>query len=99
MVGFSPTSASSSRPWRARLGNLRYLHSLADALLVREFRRFPLAQAETARVPVKMTLTDLQMAVVDDPLEPAASGVTGKPTVATRTCAPIVGSPPHPAAR
>jgi len=37
----------------------RYLHYLADALLVREFRRFPLARAKTARVPVKMTLTDL----------------------------------------
>lgn len=37
----------------------RYLHYLADALLVREFRRFPLARAKTARVPVKTTLTDL----------------------------------------
>ncbi len=37
----------------------RYLHYLADALLVREFRRFPLARARSARVPVKTTLTDL----------------------------------------
>jgi predicted AAA+ superfamily ATPase len=37
----------------------RYLHYLADALLVREVRRFPLAKAKTARVPVKTTLTDL----------------------------------------
>lgn len=37
----------------------RYLHYLAGALLVREFRRFPLGKAKTARVPVKLTLTDL----------------------------------------
>jgi len=37
----------------------RYLRYLADALLVREFRRFPLGKAKTARVPVKITLTDL----------------------------------------
>lgn len=37
----------------------RYVHYLADALLVREFRRFPLGKAKTARVPVKTTLTDL----------------------------------------
>ena len=37
----------------------RYLHYLADALLIREFRRFPIARAKTARVPVKTTLTDL----------------------------------------
>jgi predicted AAA+ superfamily ATPase len=37
----------------------RYLHYLADTLLIREFRRFPLAKAKTARVPVKTTLTDL----------------------------------------
>lgn len=37
----------------------RYLHYLADALLIRELRRFPLAKAKTARVPVKTTLTDL----------------------------------------
>jgi uncharacterized protein len=37
----------------------RYLHYLADALLVRELRRYPLARARTARVPVKLTLSDL----------------------------------------
>lgn len=37
----------------------RYLHYLADALLVREFRRYPLARKATAKVPVKYTLTDL----------------------------------------
>lgn len=37
----------------------RYLHYLADALLVREFRRWPLTRSRTARVPVKVTLTDL----------------------------------------
>ncbi len=37
----------------------RYLHYLADALLIRELRRYPLAKAKTARVPVKTTLTDL----------------------------------------
>lgn len=37
----------------------RYLHYLADALLVREFRRFPLARSRSARVPLKLTLTDL----------------------------------------
>ncbi len=37
----------------------RYIHYLADALLIREFRRFPLARSRTARVPVKITLTDL----------------------------------------
>jgi predicted AAA+ superfamily ATPase len=37
----------------------RYLHYLADALLIREFRRYPLARGRTARVPVKITLTDL----------------------------------------
>lgn len=37
----------------------RYLHYLADALLVREFRRYPLGRSRTARVPVKVTLTDL----------------------------------------
>lgn len=37
----------------------RYLHYLADALLIREFRRYPLARTRTARVPVKVTLTDL----------------------------------------
>lgn len=37
----------------------RYLHYLADAMLIREFRRFPLARSRAARVPVKITLTDL----------------------------------------
>ena len=37
----------------------RYLHYLSDALLVREFRRYPLAKSGTARVPVKLTLSDL----------------------------------------
>lgn len=37
----------------------RYMHYLADAMLIREFRRYPLARARTARVPVKVTLTDL----------------------------------------
>jgi predicted AAA+ superfamily ATPase len=37
----------------------RYLHYLSDALLIREFRRFPLAKSRTARVPSKITLTDL----------------------------------------
>jgi uncharacterized protein len=37
----------------------RYLHYLADALLVREFRRYPLAKKASARVPAKITLTDL----------------------------------------
>jgi len=37
----------------------QYLHYLADALLVREFRRYPLAKKATARVPAKITLSDL----------------------------------------
>jgi hypothetical protein len=37
----------------------RYLHYLADAMLIREFRRYPLARSRTARVPLKLTLTDL----------------------------------------
>lgn len=37
----------------------RYLHYLADAMLIREFRRYPLARSRAARVPVKITLTDL----------------------------------------
>jgi predicted AAA+ superfamily ATPase len=36
-----------------------YLHYLADALLVREFRRYPLAKKATARVPAKITVSDL----------------------------------------
>lgn len=37
----------------------RYLHYLADALLIREFRRFPLVRKASAKVPIKCTLTDL----------------------------------------
>lgn len=37
----------------------RYLHYLSDSLLVREFRRYPLAKAGNARVPMKLTLSDL----------------------------------------
>lgn len=37
----------------------RYLHYLADALLIREFRRYPLAKKASARLPVKVTLSDL----------------------------------------
>jgi len=37
----------------------RYLHYLADALLIREFRRYPLARKASAKVPVKYTLSDL----------------------------------------
>ncbi len=36
-----------------------YLHYLADALLIREFRRYPLAKKASARVPAKITVTDL----------------------------------------
>ena len=32
---------------------------MADALLIREFRRYPLAKKRTARVPAKITLSDL----------------------------------------
>jgi predicted AAA+ superfamily ATPase len=37
----------------------RYLHYLADALLIREYRRYPLAKKAAARLPVKVTLSDL----------------------------------------
>jgi uncharacterized protein len=37
----------------------RYLHYLTDALLIREFKRYPLARKASAKVPVKYTLTDL----------------------------------------
>ncbi|HMM36316.1 MAG TPA: ATP-binding protein [Thermoanaerobaculia bacterium] len=37
----------------------RYLHYLSDALLIREFRRYPLAKKASARVPAKITVTDL----------------------------------------
>lgn len=37
----------------------RYLHYLADALLIREFRRYPLSKKASARLPAKLTLSDL----------------------------------------
>jgi hypothetical protein len=37
----------------------RYLHYLRDALLIRELRRYPLAKSKNARLPVKITLSDL----------------------------------------
>jgi predicted AAA+ superfamily ATPase len=37
----------------------KYLHYLADALLTREFARYPLAKKASAKVPMKVTLTDL----------------------------------------
>ncbi|MBI3268969.1 MAG: ATP-binding protein [Planctomycetes bacterium] len=37
----------------------KYLHYLADALLIREFRRYPLVRRKAARVPAKITLSDL----------------------------------------
>jgi predicted AAA+ superfamily ATPase len=37
----------------------RYLHYLADALLIREFRRYPLSKKASARLPAKLALTDL----------------------------------------
>jgi len=37
----------------------RYLHYLADALLIREFRRYPLSKKASARLPAKMALSDL----------------------------------------
>lgn len=37
----------------------QYLHYLADALLIREFRRYPLAKKSSARVPAKITVSDL----------------------------------------
>jgi len=37
----------------------KYLHYLADALLIRELRRYPLGKKASARVPVKVVLTDL----------------------------------------
>jgi predicted AAA+ superfamily ATPase len=37
----------------------KYLHYLADSLLIREFRRYPLAKKSSARVPAKITLSDL----------------------------------------
>lgn len=37
----------------------RYIHYLTDALLIREFRRYPLSRKATSRVPSKFTLSDL----------------------------------------
>jgi predicted AAA+ superfamily ATPase len=37
----------------------KYIHYLADALLIREFQRYPLAKRANARMPAKITLTDL----------------------------------------
>src|SRR5439155_23149605 len=37
----------------------KYLHYIADALLIREFRRYPLAKKITARVAAKITVSDL----------------------------------------
>jgi uncharacterized protein len=37
----------------------KYLHYLADALLIREYRRYPLAKKGSARVPAKITVSDL----------------------------------------
>lgn len=37
----------------------KYLHYLADALLIREFRRYPLAKNASSRVPAKITVSDL----------------------------------------
>jgi len=37
----------------------KYLHYLSDALLIREFRRYPLAKKASARVPAKMAVSDL----------------------------------------
>jgi predicted AAA+ superfamily ATPase len=37
----------------------RYIQYLADALLIREFRRYPLARKRSVRTPSKFTLTDL----------------------------------------
>lgn len=37
----------------------RYMHYLSDALLIREFKRYPMAKRASARTPSKITLTDL----------------------------------------
>jgi predicted AAA+ superfamily ATPase len=36
-----------------------YLHYLTDALLIREFRRYPIGKRISSRTPAKITLTDL----------------------------------------
>src|SRR5262249_2333414 len=48
------TGFSTSQP---HVGN--YLHYLADALLIREFRRYPIGKRASSRSPAKITLTDL----------------------------------------
>jgi predicted AAA+ superfamily ATPase len=50
-------SASGFETSQPLIGN--YLHYLADALLIREFRRYPLLQRTSSRTPAKITLTDL----------------------------------------
>ncbi len=37
----------------------KYIHYLTDALLIREFRRYPIAKKSSSRAPAKITLTDL----------------------------------------
>jgi predicted AAA+ superfamily ATPase len=37
----------------------KYLHYLSDALLIRQFQRYPLAKKSSSRVPAKITLSDL----------------------------------------
>ena len=37
----------------------KYLHYLSDALLIREFRRYPLEKKASARTPAKITVSDL----------------------------------------
>lgn len=56
-----------------------YLRYLADALLLREFRRYPLVKKASARVPAKITLTDL--GVRNAILRGAPSLWEGDPTV------------------
>jgi predicted AAA+ superfamily ATPase len=50
-------SSSGLRTSQPIVGN--YIRYLADALLIREFRRYPLAKRESSRTPSKITLTDL----------------------------------------
>ena len=45
------------RTSQPHVGN--YLHYLADVLLIREFRRYPLGKRSSSRSPAKITLTDL----------------------------------------
>lgn len=50
-------SAAGLRTSQPLVGN--YLRYLADALLIREFRRYPLAKRVNSRTATKITLTDL----------------------------------------